>query len=486
MRLVVFCLMWLRITGFTVRQSVRQQQRGLASAASNNIFSDSDFGSLLGPSSELVSRIPFDRPTRIQEAAFQKFQTGEDLILGAETGSGKTLAYLVPLMHDILQRKGTYDYARAMILVPNKELVQQVVRMATPLAGDDIKIAVMPGGLSEPMDFRPFRQSLGLGGSESPVDLVISTPASLGALGLKPQYIDMFADIDTLVVDEADMLLDGGYLRALENVLLGFRRADRLNHLGVKKTQHVFVAATLPDMGLRSVDAYLTKKFPYASRITMQGMHQARHQGLAETTLWIQEESKKARMERVLELLETPVDQGGLKDQKVMIFVNSVADVEGVHEAFSKAGQKTVPYHAKLGLEERTDYLNQFRTDSSILVCTDLASRGLDVPNVDAVVQLMFAGNVVTHLHRMGRTGRAGNTGRGIVFYGQDQEELVRVVQQAEEQQENMVLQGPDIDFEEKDDEEEEEERGAVTKAFSRKRGFTKKRKKLRREEPEQ
>lgn len=118
-----------------------------------------------------------------------------------------------------------------------------------------------------------------------------------------------------------------------------------------------------------------------------------------------------------------------------------------------------------------------------VLVCTDLASRGLDVPGVTAVVQLQFSGNVVAHLHRMGRCGRAGNrNGRGIVFYGPKERELVEVVQAAESQQERMVLQGDVDEIEEEIDSEETVPRGSVKNAFSRKRGFTKKRKKLRRE----
>jgi len=109
-----------------------------------------------------------------------------------------------------------------------------------------------------------------------------------------------------------------------------------------------------------------------------------------------------------------------------------------------------------------------------ILVCTDLASRGLDVPGVTAVVQLQFAGNVVAHLHRMGRCGRAGNkNGKGIIFYGPMEKDLVEVVQEAETQQEKMKLKGDVLD--------EEDKKGTVKNAFSRKRGFTKKRKKERR-----
>jgi superfamily II DNA/RNA helicase len=510
-----------------------------AAAANNGFFAEeTDFAALGVKSPILLQRIEalgFSRPTSVQAAAFGDISSGwGNVTVGAETGSGKTLAYLAPLIDDILQRKAAaeqaddpgYDYARAVILVPNKELVQQVVRMAMPLSGGKqslvyggkslsdpslvskggndetvperelIRIAILPGGLNDPLDFPPFRNSVGLGGKDPPVDLVISTPATIGPLGLKPKHIDMFADIQTLVIDEADMLLDGGYLRQLENVLMGFRRADRLQvdeSLGAKKTQHVFVAATLPDMGLRSVDAYLEKKFPNASRITTAGMHNARHYGLSQTTLWIDQDSKKGRMEQFVELCKQSPDEGGLKGEKVMVFLNSVDDVEGASQALNRAGMNSLPYHAKIKLGERTETLDRFRkydrdapTDDEtvpILVCTDLASRGLDLPGVNTVVQLQFAGNVVSHLHRMGRCGRAGKqTGRGIVFYGDKERELVEVVREAEEQQESMVLEGEVVEMEE----DEDDQAGKVQKAFSRKRGFTKKRKKIRRDEAEE
>ncbi len=101
-----------------------------------------------------------------------------------------------------------------------------------------------------------------------------------------------------------------------------------------------------------------------------------------------------------------------------------------------------------------------------------------------SVVQLQFAGNVVSHLHRMGRCGRAGNrNGRGVIFYGDVESELVEVVRQAEEEQETMILKGNDI--EELDDEDATASGGKVKNAFSRKRGFTKKRKKIARKSRE-
>eukprot|EP00797_Seminavis_robusta_P027684 Sro521_g159330.1 dependent RNA helicase (416) ;mRNA; r:25649-26896 len=407
-----------------------------------------------------------------------------------------------------------------MILVPNKELVQQVARMAMVLSGgkqaligggvsldnnafsDDaaspeeiVRIAIMPGGLKEPKDFPPFRKAL-LGQAE-PIDLVISTPAAVGALGLSPKNINMFAEIATVVCDEADMLLDGGYIRPLEQVLLGFRRADKLDFAahGVPKTQHVFVAATLPDMGLRSVDAYLHKKFPQATRVTIDGMHNARHYGLVEPTVWVELESKKDRLEYFTKLLEVAPQEGGLQGQKIMLFVNSVDDVEGVAKAFEKLDMAALPYHAKMSLEERTQNLDRFRRYQStstgdddgdtvpILICTDLASRGVDIPGVSAIVQLQFAGNVVAHLHRMGRCGRAGQrTGRGVVFYNAKERELVDVVKEAEKLQEKITLKGQDVLEVELDEEGNVVKAGTVNNAFSRKRGFTKKRKKQRRQ----
>lgn len=504
-------------------------------------------------------------------------------------GSGKTLAYLLPLVEDILQRKRKwkartlaedgaattvmdpgYDYARAIILVPNKELAHQAARMAAAICGgldrcvvwgadalgmdfnqrpsgdvpeeDVVRLAILPGGLSAPQDFAPFRYATSASSSrrdrQPPPDLVFTTPASLGPLALSPKNVELFADVATLVVDEADMLLDGGYIRQLNNALMGFRRADRYhNRYGAvtfrrkgevdgeldgeeaaaaggeedapprKRTQHVFVAATLPDYGLRSVDAYLNKKFPNATCITMAGMHNARHYGLEDDsqTVWNDMEDNKDRMQRLVDVLrlergEVGRDGRGLQGEKVMVFLNTVKDVDGATNGLRRAGINAVPYHAKIPLEDRTSNLDKFRryraptdgTDPSrsdkdaipVLVCTDVASRGLDIPGVTAIVQLQFALNVVSHLHRMGRCGRAGNRdGRGIVFYGPRERELVAVVREAEAAQSRLTLV-QDVDDDEgagSDTEEgEQDDRGKVRKAFSRKRAFTKKRKKQR------
>lgn len=166
-----------------------------------------------------------------------------------------------------------------------------------------------------------------------------------------------------------------------------------------------------------------------------------------------------------------------------------------------RAGITAIPYHAKIPLAERTDNLDRFRTyvakknnststlggcSAPVLVSTDLASRGLDIPGVTAIVQLQFAGNVVSHLHRMGRCGRAGErNGRGIIFYSPREKTLVDVVREAEKQQQEqqMILHGDVHDEDEKERSTSSAANGTVIKAFSRRRGFTKKIKKNRRQE---
>jgi superfamily II DNA/RNA helicase len=245
----------------------------------------------------------------------------------------------------------------------------------------------------------------------------------------------------------------------------------------------------------------------------MEGMHNARHYGLENEskTVWNELEENKERMIRLVDVLklnrrEMGVDGRGLKEEKVMVFLNTAKDVDGATNGLQRAGINALPYHAKMSLEDRTSNLEKFRLYEApvhcddaaerklndkitvpVLVCTDAASRGLDIPGVTAIVQLQFALNVVSHLHRMGRSGRAGNrNGRGIVFYGPKERELVAVVMEAEEQQSRLTLiQDVDDELDESGIEfsriDTMKEDGKVQKAFSRKRGFTKKRKNQRR-----
>ena len=359
---------------------------------------------LLGVKSPLLlkrlQRAGYLRPSAVQSCVWLEFENNPhgDVVIGAETGSGKTLAYLLPLIDDILEMKRsrsdqdqrrltTYEYARAVVLVPTKELAQQVVRMASQLCTDDddssscivssavvpvvssapkaredvVRLAILPGGLATPNDFRPFREALSQQGGV-PIDILVTTPAVLGPWGLSPKNIEFFADVSTLVVDEADMLLDGGYQQHLNNILMGFRRADRISRrqddawgderesIRPLTTQHILAGATIPNYGLKSVDAYILKKFPKVRRVIMDNMHNARHNGLRDETKWIMDhkgEGNAQRLAKLVAMLKGEISQDeeldadmdvdtqliDLSQDKVMVFLNSVEDVEGVSAA---------------------------------------------------------------------------------------------------------------------------------------------------------
>lgn len=434
----------------TSTSKAEEEERSMATEenSSNSTFYSKEYSTFqhLGVQSEVLlqrlSNLGFTRPSTIQASVFRHFQdirqhtqqsttvghptsSSTNFIVGAETGSGKTLAYLLPLIDDILVRKQQlqqeqshrqqgismpYDYARAVILVPNKELAQQILRMACGLCAqnpnqaivyggstttsysdfsgmmpptgssistaasgsntseveedlyrDVVRVALLPGNLDSPMDFKPFRETIY--NRSPPVDLLICTPAALGPWGLSPKNIPFFLDVQTLVIDEADMLLDGGFKRDLDNIFLGFRRADRLDvtswedddtnevdlkqqprttATGATKTQHIFVGATIPNYGLKSVDAYIAKKFPNIQRLMIQGMHHARHNGLRYETLWLEDSvttsndnnnRNKVRMEQLVQMLKGNHATVDLRKEKVMIFLNSIEDVDGATNA---------------------------------------------------------------------------------------------------------------------------------------------------------
>ena len=311
-------------------------------------------------------------PTNIQQRSVPLLlkEPRPHCVLGSETGSGKSLAYLLPIFHDLLTRPRPESKFKTstVVVTANKELCSQVLSAAALLSGGEesilwgasdrvsrevarnmedakeaqtpaspvsVSVSVLPGGLSSPQDFKPWRDA-----SKTPPedfasppvhsDIVICTPAALAPLARDINSLELFLGVENLVVDECDMLLDGGYFRALKDILMAFRRKARLSERydDVLPTRHVFVGATIPDMGLKSVDAFIKKRFPDAVWVSASGMHSARHGGLS-AVRW--EEVKGGDADR-LQALVSLVDSGGL-GPRTMVFVNTVNAAENTVEA---------------------------------------------------------------------------------------------------------------------------------------------------------
>jgi superfamily II DNA/RNA helicase len=237
------------------------------------------------------------------------------------------------------------------VLVPNKDLAMQLLLAADSLlprcvahgagpetaealerqrgggeggehgvsASHGVSVAFLPGGCRSVTDFLPWREPMGDRGA----DLVVTTPAAFAPLALNIHNLPLLLPVRHLVLDEVDMLMDGGYRRPLLDVLTGFRRKAKSRFDDVPPTRHVFVGATIPASGLRSVDAFIERISPGAGRVEDE-LHVAEHAGLTDVD-WRRVEAAGERLEQVREICEG----GG----KVMVFVNSVEAVDRVVKA---------------------------------------------------------------------------------------------------------------------------------------------------------
>jgi len=255
------------------------------------------------------------------------------------------------------------------------------------------------------------------------------------------------------------MLLDGGYLKQLDLIMTALKRCERISQSAVdryadsyedemwvpQRTQRILAAATLPTYGLKSIDAYVKKYFPGATYVSNNLMHK-HHPRLHQSFLKV-----CANQEDKIEALVEILDREDVS--RTMIFVNTASFAQEVYERLAEEGINCLPYHKETPLDQREVILNDFRSGKlPVLICTDMASRGLDIPNVSHVIQGEFATNVVQHLHRIGRAGRAGRAGKATALYDESSQDLV-----------NSILAAGD---------------NVLDKSFSRRRGFRKKIKK--------
>eukprot|EP00596_Hydrurales_sp_CCMP1899_P000449 CAMPEP_0119035914 /NCGR_PEP_ID=MMETSP1177-20130426/3193_1 /TAXON_ID=2985 /ORGANISM="Ochromonas sp, Strain CCMP1899" /LENGTH=557 /DNA_ID=CAMNT_0006994831 /DNA_START=120 /DNA_END=1790 /DNA_ORIENTATION=- len=425
-------------------------------------------------------------PTAIQAKTHGVIASGRDVIIGAETGSGKTLSYLIPIIQGLLDEAKELEgkteesdedaesmvpdklcYPTAIIMVPNKELCSQVYRMANEILAQlrpqhDISI----GLFTQVLDRWPYSRS-----QKSP-QIAVCTPAFLSNFIKGPSILeeDLFRSLRQLVLDEADMLLEGSYLNDLEKVVEAFRMIRRKmirdNEIGIndRVLQNILVAATLPSYGLRSIEKYIEKRFPLATRISNDHLHK-HHPRIEQKFIKSEDELlSKLRVNLVVETIRSMTieddessddESAGVRVQQTMVFVNTADAASNLAYEIDKAGVKNAEYHKLVTDGEKQESLRRFREgEVSVLVCTDHAARGLDLPNVRHVVQAEFANNVVQYLHRIGRASRAGVLGKATNIYDRRSEDLV-----------TSILS----DTEEK----------KIDQSFSRRRGFRQKLKKL-------
>ena len=327
-----------------------------------------------------VARLELDKPTDVQREAIPPFMRGRDVVATAPTGTGKTLAFLLPLLSRLsLPAKGSGPGPRAIILSPTRELGEQLWNVARDVfAGKKMKAVRMLGG--EP--YAAQNKAL-----QGPLDLVIATPGRL-IDHLDSDRMAMFR-LETLIIDEADRMLDVGFRQQIQRIA----RA-----CGAKRQTGLYTATLTK--GVRELATSITKD--------------ASHIGLAEPDT-IPETIMHNLVfcdshEHKLEVLDLMLSKGNVR--QALVFVTTQKAVEELIEHVSVQGHAAAPAHGGMTTAERSASVNAFRRKKvQLLVATDVAARGMDIPGLRDVIMMNLPIHAEDYVHRIGRVGRAGAPG---------------------------------------------------------------------------
>lgn len=369
-------------------------------------FSDCELSPQL---TRALQKMGFQTPTPIQAQSWPiAVKESKDIVSVAKTGSGKTMGFMVPAIEKILQKReerserpDRYGPCRptAIVLAPTRELAQQINAEAMKIAGPlNVKTAVLFGGASKGVQMGQLRRN---------PDIVVATPGRLndfleGNPGFPP-VIDV-SQTSYAVLDEADRMLDMGFEPQIKDILdrcprAGERQTLMFTATWPKKVQAVarnFTGSEVEHVMIGNADEKLT-----ASSTIKQIVH-------------ILRDSDK--MEKLSEVL-----RDYKPDEQVMIFSDTKRMCDDIHWTLKREGIRMAgAIHGDKSQSERDRVLNDFRRGKgSVLVATDVAARGIDVPNVKAVVVYDFPKNTEDYIHRIGRTGRAGREGIAHAFLTQ-------------------------------------------------------------------
>jgi superfamily II DNA/RNA helicase len=336
----------------------------------------------------------YETPTPIQAGAIPHALEGRDVLGIAQTGTGKTASFTLPLITVLARGRARARMPRSLVLCPTRELAAQVAEnFDTYSKYVKLTKALLIGGVS----FKEQDQLIDKG-----VDVLIATPGRLLDHFERGKLI--LTDVKIMVVDEADRMLDMGFIPDIERIfgLVPFTR------------QTMFYSATMAPEIERITNTFLSNP----ARIEV-----ARQASASETIEQRLLEFRPSRRDRETaakekrEMLRAAITAEGEACTNAIIFCNRKVDVDVVAKSLKKHGLNAEPIHGDLDQSHRTRTLDGFRDGSiKFLVASDVAARGLDIPNVSHVINYDAPSHAEDYVHRIGRTGRAGRTGVAITI----------------------------------------------------------------------
>jgi ATP-dependent RNA helicase RhlE len=347
--------------------------------APTNKFADFNFHPTLAAN---IADRGYEIPTAIQDQTIKPLLSGKDVIGLANTGTGKTAAFVLPIINSVIATK---ERNAAIIIAPTRELAHQINEEFRLFAkGTKLYSVVCVGGENIHRQKSELRRG---------VNVIIGTPGRLKDLMQQGEL--KLGNIKTLVLDEADQMLDMGFLPDMQFIMQA-----------LPATRQVVCFSATMTSSIERLLAGIQKNaviISTAAAVTSQHIDQD----------VIETRSKEDKVKNLLDLLQQS------EYQKVLVFGETKFGVQRLADELSKQGHNTQAIHGNKSQSQRQRALKAFKnTDTSILVATDVAARGLDIPNVHLVVNFDLPQTRETYIHRIGRTGRAGQTGTARTFIG--------------------------------------------------------------------
>jgi ATP-dependent RNA helicase RhlE len=351
---------------------------------------------LAEPLLRAVKAAGYERPTPIQRDAIPSVLAGRDLLGCAQTGTGKTAAFTLPLLQLLDARVADEPCIRALVLTPTRELAAQIGEsIATYGRFLELWHTVIFGGVPEGPQIKELRRG---------VDVLVATPGRLlDLLGRKEVRLDR---VEFLVLDEADRMLDMGFLPDVRRVIQALTRRE----------QTLLFSATMPEEIRRLANGLLRDPVsvataPISSPVESVDQH-----------IYFVDKGDKRRL--LVDLL------GDVKARRTLVFSRTKHGANRIAEWLDKAGITASAIHGNKSQGARTRALEGFRRgDVAVLVATDLAARGLDVDGITHVINFDLPNEPETYVHRIGRTGRAGASGIALSMCDHEEREYLRDIE---------------------------------------------------------
>lgn len=330
---------------------------------------------------DILRQQGIEQPTSIQDKAIPEIMAGKDVIAKAQTGTGKTLAFLLPILENL---NSDADHIQALIVTPTRELALQITAEVQKFADrmEDVYVLAVYGGQDVEQQLKKLKRN---------ISIVVATPGRL-LDHVRRKTIDL-SRVKTLVLDEADQMLHIGFLPEVEDIM-GNLPEER---------QTLLFSATMPEQVQYLAKRFMTEPLTVSVKTEQVTVKQIR-QLVIETT----DRAKQATLMKVMQE-EQPF--------LAMIFCRTKRRVSKLNDALKEAGFNSEELHGDISQAKRERVMKNFREARlQYLVATDVAARGLDVEGVTHVFNYDIPEDAESYIHRIGRTGRAGEHGLAITF----------------------------------------------------------------------